>query len=189
MNLLQANTPFIITFVATAIVALAVAVNVQRFLPSVMSRHAVLLAAMLLPPILFAAAALGLRAPLPAETSPASIVVWTSSDPAAAADAAPSVIPRLLFAIWLTGVIVALARTTLEAARWRGIALRAEVITDSAVLSRFESPCVLARSAEVAEPTVIGIINPVVVLPASYELEPAELEAVFAHELAHVDRR
>lgn len=189
MNFLHANTPFIVVFAATAIVALAVALNLQRFLRTATSRHALLLAAMLLPPILFAAAAFGLRVPLPAASESPGIVVWSSSGTATAADAAPNLLPRFLFAIWLTGVMIALARIALETLRWRGIAARAAVITDSAVLARFQSSSVLARSAECAEPTVIGIIDPIVVLPASYDLEPAELDAVFAHELAHVERR
>lgn len=189
MNLLQANSLFILAFVTIAIVALAIALNVQSLLRAARPRHAVLLAAMLLPPILFAAAALGLRVPLPAASSSPGIVVLASSGSAASVDTSSGVLPRLLFAVWLTGVILALARIALEAARWRAIAARAEVITDSAVLSRFESPCVLARSAEVAEPAVIGIADPIVVLPAAYDLEPAELDAVFAHELAHIDRR
>lgn len=188
-DLLQANSLFVIAFVASAIAAVAIAIQSQRLIRSVSSRHAVLLAALLLPTVLFAAAALGLRAPLPADTSSNGIEVRPVVTPGPVSKAASVDLPLLLFAIWAAGALVALARIVIDGVRWRSIAQRAEIVTDSALLSRFESPCTLARSNECLEPTVIGVVDPVVVLPASYDFEPAELEAVFAHELAHVDRR
>ncbi len=188
MNFLHANTPFLVVFAAAAIAAVALGLFAQRFLRAASSRHAVLLATLLLPPVLFAAAALGLRAPLAAQPAASSADVSMSIVFAPATNTTGN-LATVLFSLWLIGTTIALARIALEAIRWRRIAERAEPITDWDLLSRFDSTCALARSNECAEPAVIGIVDPLIVLPAAYELEPAELDAVFAHELAHVMRR
>jgi len=55
---------------------------------------------------------------------------------------------------------------------------------------RVSRPVRLLESARVAVPVVIGWLRPVILLPASAVtgLTPAQLEAVLAHELAHVRR-
>lgn len=191
-DLLQNNVPFLTAFLAASILAVAagllVSSNGQRFVRGAAARHAILLASLLLPPVLLAAGAIGLRMPLPAQL-PAKATVATAGVAVPSAPAEESRLPGVLATIWIAGAMVSLARISVEASRWRGIAARAEIVSDPMILSRFESECVLARSAECVEPTVIGIADPMVVLPAAYELEPRELEAVFAHELAHVARR
>src|SRR5205085_6589248 len=48
----------------------------------------------------------------------------------------------------------------------------------------------LCRSALVEVPTAIGFMKPVILLPASTltGLAPAQIEAILAHELAHIRR-
>ena len=52
-------------------------------------------------------------------------------------------------------------------------------------------PVGLLESASVSVPIVIGVLKPVILLPAGVltMLTPAQLEAVIAHELAHIYRR
>jgi beta-lactamase regulating signal transducer with metallopeptidase domain len=100
---------------------------------------------------------------------------------------------------WLFGVIVLTIRlmsgwvwvqrmkshgTTPVAEQWQTAALR---------LSRrlhIATPVRLLESTLVDVPTVIGWLKPVLLLPASAlaGLSPSQLEAIFAHELAHVRR-
>lgn len=179
---------FLLAFTAVSIAAVAAALLAQHLIRGVAARHALLLAALLLPPVLLVAGAAGML--LPDAPDERAAQVTTTID--AAAELTPvkeSRLPLILGGIWLAGALTALARMSLESSRWRAIADRAEIVSDAAILRRFESELVLARSAEVVEPTVIGIVTPIVVLPAAYDLEPAELDAVFAHELAHVARR
>ena len=188
-DLLQSNIPFLIAFVTSSVLAVAAGLLVQRLVRGAAARHAILLASLLLPPVLFAAGAIGLRMPLPVQPPAKATIVATGVFVPAPQPAEESRLPGVLATIWLAGAMVSLARISVEASRWRGIAARAEIVSDPVILSRFESECVLARSTECVEPTVIGIVDPIVVLPAAYELELPELEAVFAHELAHVARR
>ena len=55
---------------------------------------------------------------------------------------------------------------------------------------RFSRPVRLLESAAVATPMVVGAIWPVVLLPLGIVggLTPSQLEAVLAHELAHIRR-
>lgn len=179
---------FAIAFTVTSIAAVAVALLVQRMIRGAAARHAILLAALLLPPVLLIAGAAGPLLPV-APDGPAAEVTTTLDAATPSTPAKESRLPLILGGIWFVGAAIALVRIAVEASRWRGIADRTEIVSDPAILRRFESELVLARSAEVVEPTVIGIVTPIVVLPAAYELEPAELDAVFAHELAHVARR
>lgn len=189
MSLLHANEPFVIAFVIATIVAVALGLQVQLLIRRASVRHAALLAAVLLPPLFLGAAALGLRIPRPSSPASADVAITASPDRDAATEKAASSLPIALSAVWLAGAILGLTRIAIGTARWRAVAARAEVITDSALLDRIDSRCVVARSAECGEPTVIGIVQPVIVLPAVSDFEAAELDAVFAHELAHVDRR
>ena len=185
----MANGPFLLAFVVASIAAVAIGLVLQRLIRTAAARHAILLAALLLPPLLLIAGLAGLRLPMPTAVPPGIADVRLVPAAAELLPREESVIPELLLALWLAGVMISLTRIPLDLLRWKRVARRAEVIDDPVILSRFESPCTLARSKEVCEPTVIGIVDPIVVLPASYELAPAELDAVFAHEIAHVDRR
>ena len=178
---------FALSFVIASIAAVALGLAVQWMLRDAAARHAVLLAALLLPPLLLLAAVAGLRLPAPSVVTPG---VTIGMQPATAIAATrDSSLSALLGWLWAAGAAIAVARIVLQARRWRGVAARAEAVTNPLVLYRYDGDATLARSSEVSEPAVIGIVDPVIVLPAAYDLEPAELDAVFAHELAHVARR
>lgn len=190
---LMSNAPFVVTLVIVSTGVVAVALVAQRFVTTASWRHAIVLAALLASPVLAASAIFEVRVDLPARDG---VILSDSEGPSVEATwkvlrfaQDDTVVPLILGTIWLAGVIIALARMAFLARRWRGIARRAERITDYEFLSRFDSHCILARSPECAQPTVIGFVDPIVVLPANYELTEQEMEAVFAHELAHVERR
>jgi TonB family protein len=170
---------FVVALVLASIAAVALGLVLQRLGGDAATSHAIVLASVLLPPVLVAAALAGVR--LPATGTPATGFVEAVIGPATASRIDPT-LPAILGALWLAGTLIVLAGMVVEARRWRGVAARAERIG-------FVSDRVLAKSAEVCEPTVIGIVDPLIVLPAAYDLEPAELDAVFAHELAHIARR
>lgn len=185
-QLLHANTSFLAAAGAASIAVVAVALVIDRLArrASPASGHAILLTALLAPAVLFAGVALDLRLPLRGD-SPATVGVQMAAAEQASVPEAGSEIACALALVWLLGAVSALARTTARVARWRGVAARAEIIWHDG----FDSPHDLARSTEVCEPAVIGIISPMVVLPAGYDLDPDGMRAVFAHELAHVRRR
>jgi len=112
------------------------------------------------------------------------------------------VLPRLLTAIvfaWLTGVAVLFGRM---AGGWwivRRLHRAALALPPSAwqpVCARLATRLHLSRVIHVVEmanvdvPTVIGWMRPVVMLPiaALANLSPSQVEAILAHELAHVRR-
>lgn len=63
-------------------------------------------------------------------------------------------------------------------------------LADLAERMRVSRPVRLCRSALVEVPTVIGWLRPMILLPASTlsGLSPAQIEAILAHELAHIRR-
>ncbi len=97
------------------------------------------------------------------------------------------------------GVVLAAGRLTLA---FRGVArLRrgGEPVTDPALLEVIARQARrlglhlrpgLAWCASVAVPTVVGVVRPVILLPASFTtgLTPAQVEAVLIHELVHLRR-
>ncbi len=100
---------------------------------------------------------------------------------------------------WLLGVVVFSARLT-RCCWWvRSIRMRENEGVDPALLAVLENlrlrlgvsrPVRLLKSALVEVPTVIGWLRPVILLPAATlsGLTPGQLEAILAHELAHVRR-
>ena len=106
-------------------------------------------------------------------------------------------VPWLVFA-WLAGVTLLASRA---AVGW--LAVRRLRASAEPVAARFEElaarvserlrvsrAVALCRSALVEVPAVVGHLRPVILFPASAfaGLTPAQLEAVIAHELAHVRR-
>src|SRR5688572_17480696 len=100
---------------------------------------------------------------------------------------------------WLCGVLLLLGRVT--AAWWRvrrlhTVALSATASTWQGAANRIASRLGLARVIQIVElpqidvPLVVGCLRPVVVLPiaAMAHLNAAQVEAIIAHELAHVRR-
>jgi len=100
---------------------------------------------------------------------------------------------------WLGAVCVLSLRLLLGYARVRQIKRRAceslgvywtERLSDLSERLRVSRPVRLCQSALVTVPTVIGWLRPVILFPASAlaGLPPAQLEAILAHELAHIQR-
>jgi uncharacterized protein (TIGR03435 family) len=109
-----------------------------------------------------------------------------------------SVMP-LVVAIWLSGVSLLLAR--LAGGCWRIRRLHRDAffepvsqwqVAADAIARRLRlpRPVFIVDSARVDTPTVIGWIRPVILLPvaAMANLAPAQVEAILAHELAHIRR-
>ena len=105
----------------------------------------------------------------------------------------------ILVTLWLVGVGILLARLTagcwrirkLQAAarletpsRWQSLA--EEIAARLGLTRRFT----VIESVPVATPTVIGWLRPVILLPvaAMAGLSPRQVEAILAHELAHIRR-
>ena len=128
----------------------------------------------------------------PASASPSnSILHW-------AQDRLPRAMPWLL-ALWFAGVLflsLRFAGGLVKVRRLKRIDTGASVDLWQkrlALLSqrlRVSRPVRLCESALVEVPTVIGWLRPLIVLPASAVtgLSPAQLEALLAHELAHIRR-
>jgi beta-lactamase regulating signal transducer with metallopeptidase domain len=104
-----------------------------------------------------------------------------------------------LITLWVAGVMILLTRLAagclrvrrlhhdarLEApSRWQMLA------EDLAARLRLRRPFLIVDSARVSTPTVIGWLRPVVLLPvaALAGLTPRQVEAILAHELAHIRR-
>jgi beta-lactamase regulating signal transducer with metallopeptidase domain len=118
--------------------------------------------------------------------APAADVWWIRSTPGAV----------WLVAIWGAGALVLLARTC---GGWTVLhRLRSEPVAASnvALLARLRTRTVFTRDARLVEtrriavPGLVGWRRPVIVLPAALgaSVSDAELEAIIAHELAHVQR-
>ena len=120
---------------------------------------------------------------------------------AAGAVVPPASIDRLLpsaVIVWLAGVFLLSIRLVAACAAVERLK-RATRDVDSAVTARaqwlarrfgIEKPVRVFESTLVHVPTVVGYMRPVILLPASVitGLSPAYLDAVLAHELAHVRR-
>jgi beta-lactamase regulating signal transducer with metallopeptidase domain len=129
-------------------------------------------------------------------SAPAMVPVATrltlepSADPAhfaLPAHAAPPTYPishfglgSALLALWLAGFLMLVARWLV---RW----LRVRAVLREAVEARVDGPVAVKFSGSRLEPGLVGILNPVILLPQGIEgqLSPAELRAVLAHELCH----
>ncbi|HUP47990.1 MAG TPA: TonB family protein [Thermoanaerobaculia bacterium] len=177
--------------------------RLRRF--SAASRHFVLSVALLAP----AAAALlvatnggaGLRAWLkPAGGGPGVDVLGIAAGPAAGELAAnrSSEALCIVAVVWAAGFIGFIALSGRQWLRWSGVARRATSACDSALLAQFADAARglmrlprLALSDTAAEPMVVGLFRPVVLLPRHYagSLDRRELDTVFAHELEHIRRR
>jgi beta-lactamase regulating signal transducer with metallopeptidase domain len=159
------------------------------------------LAAMLAAPI----ATFVLRHPAgvtPVESARAPAVRFSDTEGSAAPSAedstATGVLP-LVTVLWLVGVLALSVRlaggwVVTRRLAWQGLR---DVNADIERMARrigdrlgVRQAVRLAESSAVAAPIVLGWMKPVVLVPASAlsGLTPAQLEALFAHELAHVRR-
>jgi len=101
--------------------------------------------------------------------------------------------------LWLVGVLILTLRLTMGWMLIRRVCLSGLPIHDSFCLERFRIllkrmqigvPVQLLESALVEVPTLVGWLRPTILVPASIfmGLTPDQLEAILAHELAHVRR-
>jgi uncharacterized protein (TIGR03435 family) len=92
--------------------------------------------------------------------------------------------PALLFGVWLCGIAIGIGFWLRP---WRQIRalLRAATPLD------LNLPIPVMSSPARLEPGVVGVLKPILLLPEGItdHLTPAQLEAILAHELRHVQRR
>lgn len=104
-----------------------------------------------------------------------------------------------LTAAYLSGVALMLLRLVVGLWGGRRLRRRIRLIDDPSLLSAMRRQAaalglkllpVLAYCERVTVPTVVGVLKPMVLLPATLTsgLSPAEIESVLAHELAHLRR-
>src|SRR6185437_6290399 len=102
---------------------------------------------------------------------------------------APSIIPAVLFSIWLGGFAVSACcwlRLWLRMRRASRFAIPYSV----AIAGNLNSVRIMKSSLPV-EPCVFGIFRPVLLLPNNIDsyLTPGQLETILLHELCHIRRR
>lgn len=101
--------------------------------------------------------------------------------------------------IWLSGVVMLCARHVMGWMSLRRLRHRSRWITDRPTLARLHAimqrlgisrKVELAESARVQVPSMIGHLRPLILLPigAIANLSPMHLDAILAHELAHIRR-
>jgi len=90
---------------------------------------------------------------------------------------------RIAVAIWLIGVLALSARWLI---RWRD----ARKVLRAAVPTAIAAPVPVRTSTGLREPAVVGIVRPVLLMPAEItsRLTAPQLEAVLRHELCHLRR-
>jgi beta-lactamase regulating signal transducer with metallopeptidase domain len=112
--------------------------------------------------------------------------------------AANTALPYAVY-LWFGGVLILTLRLTLGWTLMQRLRLSGLPIHDALCLERFRSlmkrmqislPVQMMESALVEVPTLIGWLRPTILIPASVlvGLTPDQLEAILAHELAHVRR-
>ena len=134
----------------------------------------------------------------PAKTLPATSPS-TSGEPQSpgAADAGPWL--TLLVAAWLVGIGVGSLRLLISWLRARHLCRSSAPIRDHLIRVKFtellvrmkiSAPVQLLGSTRASVPMVVGAIRPAVILPMRLltGFDPAQLEAIVAHELAHIRR-
>ena len=110
-----------------------------------------------------------------------------------------SALLSLLVTLWLAGIFVLLTR--LGAGCWRIRKLQAvarletparwqPIAEEIAARLRLDRRFTVIETVRVATPTVIGWLQPLILLPvaAMGGLSPRQVEAILAHELAHIRR-
>jgi bla regulator protein BlaR1 len=95
-----------------------------------------------------------------------------------------SLLPAVLFVLWLFGFVVSLSLWLRSWRRMRNAQNRATQLT-------IDFPIPVMGSPTPVEPGVLGIFRPVVLLPAGItdRLTPRQLQSILEHELCHVRRR
>lgn len=90
----------------------------------------------------------------------------------------------VLAALWLAGFLIIVANW---ARQWRQL----RQLVRRAVRIDMNAPLEVRTSSSQMEPAIVGILSPVLILPAgiAQQLSVAELEAILAHEICHWRRR
>ena len=93
-------------------------------------------------------------------------------------------VPAIVFGVWLCGVAIGIVYWM---RRWR----RIQSIRRAAMPLDLNLPIRVMSCGGRLEPGVVGIIRPALLLPEGImgRLTPAQLEAILAHELCHVQRQ
>ena len=134
---------------------------------------------------------------LGSRTATAAVLPAVAVEPATQAENAGAL--RVLLLAWFCGVLILTVRLMsgwLVVQRLRSHRTSAAPVALVDLAHRLQRRLHIARpvrfvqSAMVDVPTVIGWLKPVVLMPASAlsALSPAQLEAIIAHELAHIRR-
>ena len=137
-------------------------------------------------------------APAMARAAPLGASPAAAAPPAPAARSIPDVFPWMI-GLWATGVALlsvwsAGGWVLAQRMKWRSRQIAAvvwqEMLARLAARLRIRRAVRLCESVLVRVPTVIGWLRPVILLPASVvaRLSPREVEALLAHELAHIRR-
>ena len=161
------------------------------------ARHAVWLAAslaLLTLPLLETAKRATPPAALPRVEITAPAVLATAPTPEAAAPQIASPLPALFAALYLAGLALAAGRLAYGWNASRTFLQRARP-TDHPALAPIAARCGLApapplrTSPRFSGPVTAGVLRPAIVLPSGHERwTHARLEAVLAHECAHIAR-
>jgi beta-lactamase regulating signal transducer with metallopeptidase domain len=102
--------------------------------------------------------------------------------------------PMIVIAIWASTAIALLARSFVRGRAAVRLALANAVAADEFALVRARERAGvtrnirLRRSSSVATPATVGLLRPIIVIPADTKLAGAELETILTHECAHVAR-
>ncbi|HVF15801.1 MAG TPA: M56 family metallopeptidase [Steroidobacteraceae bacterium] len=106
------------------------------------------------------------------------------TSPAVAISPAASGTQTTLIALWALGSTVLLFR-------WLVHWLQARALVHNSIACALNAPIPVHRSAAVLEPCVVGVRDPVLLIPTHLlaKLTPPQLDAVIAHELSHVRRK
>ena len=131
---------------------------------------------------------------VPAAPASSRSASWAARIAPAIESALPQMVPAWLIgalavSVWYAGGWVWVRRLIWKRAqpaaeRWR------QAAADLARRMRVSRPVRIRESAAVRVPTLVGCLRPVILLPASVltGLAPEQIEALLAHELAHVRR-
>ena len=190
---LSLSSPFLITLIVTAVVMTAIALAFSYWKRAAAADRYLALSIALVAPLI---AATLLVTPVPnalrrlfgPEATPAAVAATVQRIEVTGVAVPSSETACVLFSIWLAGVLAFAVLTTRQAIRWRRVAQRSLPLSHPRILPMRTA---VTTSPAAAEPMVVGILHPAIVLPPDYvdALDDAELRAVFTHELEHVRRR
>jgi beta-lactamase regulating signal transducer with metallopeptidase domain len=134
-------------------------------------------------------------------TSMKGTIAITALGPLSTTDLPPSaapVWPTAVFAVWAVVTAAFLARSIVRGRAAVRVALAnasAAEESDVVALGRAReragvtNPVRLVRSTSITTPATVGLLRPIIVIPANTDLAGAELETILTHECAHIARR